>query len=357
MQKQFSIGLDCHQATLNGAILDQNGRTVVEKRFDNKARELEDFVAPYSHAAQAVIEASSASLPIYDQLTGLGIRTIVANPLRLHAISDAPVKNDRNDALMLAKLLYANIVPTSYVPPKHIRELRDIVRSYTTLIQQRTQAKNRIRSVLTRHRLRWLKTDIASAPARAWFATLSLDPGSKGVIAANLAVIDALQKEIDKVKQAMLKWKHCKKELELLQTIPGFGPLVSRVFTSEIGEITRFPSPKKLSCYAGLVPGLRASGEKSHNTGIIKASNSALRCAIVQASWPAIRNDPQLRARYDRLKARGKPSGKAIVAIAHHLLCIAYVILTKRTPYRACSKELKGEEAPRNLLEPSKLAL
>lgn len=334
MQKQFSIGLDCHQATISGAILDQNGRIIIEKRFDNKAQELEKFVAPYSLGAQVVIEASSTSLPIYDQLTGLGIQTLVANPLRLRAISTASVKNDRNDALILAKLLHANIVPTSYVPPRHIRELRDMTRSYTTLVQQRTQAKNRIRSVLTRNRLRWPNTNIASEPARVWLAVLPVDPGSKGVIAANLAVIDSLQTEIKKIKQAMLKWKYCREELELLQTIPGFGPLVSRVFISEVGEITRFPSTKKLSCFAGLVPGLRASGEQSHATSIIKASNSALRYAIVMAAWPAIKNDPQLRARYDRLKARGKSSGKAIVAIAHHLLCIAYVMLTKRTPYR-----------------------
>lgn len=336
MQRYFSIGLDCHQASISGAILNWDGQIIIEKRFPNTASALQEFVGPYALIARAVIEASSTSLPIYDQLTELGIQTLVANPVRLHAISDAPVKNDRNDAFMLAKLLHANIVPTSYVPPKNIRELRDIVRSYRTLIEQRTQAKNRIRSVLTRHRLKWLKGNIASESARTWLAALPLDTGSNGVITANLAVIDALQTEIKKVQEAMIEWKHAEAELKLLQTIPGFGPFVSRVFISEVGEIARFTSEKKLSCFAGLVPGLRASGEQSRATGIIRASNNALRYAIVMAAWPAIRSDPNLRARYDRLRAKGKSAGKAIIAIAHHLLCIAHVILTKHTPYRAC---------------------
>lgn len=333
MQKYFSIGLDCHKASISGAILNWDGQVIIEKRFPNTASALQEFVGPYALIARAVIESSSTSLPIYDQLTELGIQTLVANPVRLHSISDAPVKNDRNDAFMLAKLLHANIVPKSYVPQKHIRELRNIVRSYTTLVEQRTQAKNRIRAVLMRHRLTWPKNDISSESARTWLAALPLDPGSKGVINANLAVIDALQTEIKKIKQTMLSWKHAEQELELLQTIPGFGPLVSRVFISEVGDITRFPDPKKLSCFAGLVPGLRASGEHSRACGLIKQSNSALRHAIGMAAWPAIRHDQQLRAHYDRLKARGKPSGKAIVAIAHRLLRIAYFVLTRRTPY------------------------
>jgi transposase len=264
----------------------------------------------------------------------------------LHAISDAPVKNDRNDALMLAKLLHANIVPTSYVPPKHIRELRDLVRAYTRLIDQRTQAKNRIRSVLMQHRLKWPSKDIASKYARIWLAEQQLDLGMRGVINANLGVIDLLKTELQRISQAMLDWKHCQKELELLQTISGFGPLVSRVFISEVGEITRFPDAKKLACYAGLVPGLHASGDKSRTGRLIKQSNAAIRRALVLAAWAAIRHDKPLRARYERLKARGKPAQKAIIAIARRLLCVAHVMLTKQTTYEFAREKLRARDSP-----------
>jgi transposase len=126
------------------------------------------------------------------------------------------------------------------------------------------------------------------------------------------------------------------REAQLVRTIPGFGKFLSVLVTVEIADLTRFADAAHLHAYAGVIPSIHSSGDRTHHGKIIKAGNRWLRWAAVEAVWPAIRADFDLRCFYERL-ARGKGMNKTKVATARRLLTIIYKVLKEErnyVPYR-----------------------
>jgi transposase len=100
----------------------------------------------------------------------------------------------------------------------------------------------------------------------------------------------------------------------------------------EIGDLGRFEGVSKLHAYAGIIPSTHSSGERSYHGKIIKEGNRWLRWAAVEAVWPAIRADFDLRCFYERMKRR-KGANSAKVATARRLLAIIYRMLKENRPY------------------------
>lgn len=119
----------------------------------------------------------------------------------------------------------------------------------------------------------------------------------------------------------------------LLRTIPGVGETAAAAIVAEIGtDMTRFPSAKHLASWAGLCPGNKESGGK-RLSGRITKGNSWLRAMLGECAWSAARTrGTYLAAQYHRL-ARRRGSHKAVVAVAHSILVIAYHVLHDRQPY------------------------
>ena len=119
-----------------------------------------------------VIEASGNAWHVYDQLAARGAAVCVANPLLVKWIGAAPVKTDPDDTLKLAKLLAADILPTVWVPSAPVRALRTLIAQRQRWIRQRTQARNRLQSLLQSHNLLPPEGDLfarSSAPGgRRW---------------------------------------------------------------------------------------------------------------------------------------------------------------------------------------------
>ena len=111
-------------------------------------------------------------------------------------------------------------------------------------------------------------------------------------------------------------------------TIPGIGPIHSMTVFSEIADNTRFSNSGKLCCYAGLIPGLKQSGNSSYYTGLIKHSTKTIKNELIQAAWAAVgtKEANSLQLYYKRLvKKKGKQ--KAICATARKMLTVAYSML------------------------------
>lgn len=119
----------------------------------------------------------------------------------------------------------------------------------------------------------------------------------------------------------------------ILTTIQGIGFFSALLIYAEIGDINRFPNSKKLCSYAGLVPSIRQSGNRTIKGRITKEGNKLLRWVLVQCALIAVRKDERFRKFYERIKAKKGPQ-KAIVATARKLLTVVYACLKNRTPYR-----------------------
>jgi len=174
---------------------------------------------------------------------------VVANPLLLRWISAATIKTDGHDALKLARLLAAGLIPAVWVPPEPVRQLRALVSHRHRLIRQRTQARNRLHSVLQRHNLTPPTGEPFAAAHRAWWEQLSLEPLEKLLVTQNLQLLDALEPLLAQVEQQLYlasvqePWV---RQVPYLVQQTGIGVLTAMVLLAAIGDITRFPHARQL---------------------------------------------------------------------------------------------------------------
>jgi len=259
-------------------------------------------------------------------------RVVVAHPYHLKLIAAAAVKTDKRDALALARLLSAHMIPEVWVPPQHVRELRALMAHRQRLVSQRTAAKNRLQSVLHRHQLSPPKGKLFSKKNKGWWHNLDLPASEQLRIRQDQAIINCLNPlivEVEteiKILSVSQPWAD---QLPFLLQLPGIGLLKAMTILGAIGHIERFASAKKLVGYAGLGCRVHSSG-KTHYTGsITKQGRRELRHSLVEAAWTAVRVHPHWKQLFEPLKARiGKK--KAIVAIARKLLVTIWHMLSKR---------------------------
>ena len=125
-------------------------------------------------------------------------------------------------------------------------------------------------------------------------------------------------------------------KIRLLRTIPGVGARLSEALVAVIDDPRRFRDGKQVSSYLGMVPRLYESGQMSRNGHITRAGNAMLRGLLVEVSWLALRWNPYLAEMYKRIRGGSKSRSKvAIVAVARHLLVMAWAMLRKNQPWRA----------------------
>jgi transposase len=243
---------------------------------------------------------------------------------------------DPRDALNLAKLLAAKLIPAVWVPPIEVRELRALVSHRQRLIRERGRACNRLHSVLHRHNLFPPAGELFALSHRTWWAELVLAPSEKLRVRQDLAVVDSLEPLIREVERELARLSAAEPwstQVAFLIQLPGFALLSSVVVLSAVGDITRFPAAGKLVGYAGLGASVSASGDTRHTGGITKQGRRELRSTLVEAAWVAVQTHPHWQAVFTRLECRiGR--NKAIVAIARKLLVVIWHVLTAQVADR-----------------------
>ena len=324
------VALDVHRHYLVvGAVDAQQSVVLTPRRFG--------FVAFASWAQDhlsktdaVVLEASSNAWLLHDQLAPLVASVTVAHPLGVKLIAAARVKTDGRDTIKLARLLAANLIPPVWVPPAPVRELRALVTHRKRLVQQRTQARNRLHAVLHRHNLTVPDGKPFASHQREWWLALNLAPSEQLRVHQDLELLDALQRLITEVERELGRLSTCSpwvEQVPFLVQLPGIGVLTAMIVLAGIGDITRFPSARQLVGYAGLGTSVHDSGQVHRGGRITKEGRSELRGALVEAAWVAVETHAHWKAQFARLSARIGPQ-KAIVAIARKLLVAIWHVLT-----------------------------
>ena len=330
------VALDIHKHyCMNGAV-NRDSEVLLDPRRVEHAQ-LEAWLRKHLKPAdRVVIEATTNAWHVYELIDPLVAEVLVANPMKVKQIAYARIKTDKLDVLILARLLAANLIPSVWVPPMHVRELRSLVSQRRRLVQMHTQVINRMHSVSHRHHLGHPKGKRFLPKDCAWQKDARLSGMEKLQLELDMATRVHLKTQIDRLTQEMATlslaepWEA--EALYLLQ-MPGFGIITTMTVLAAIGDISRFSHPKKLVSYAGLAPGLHQSGVKLRGKGITKEGRKELRWALVEAAWAAVRSDPYRKAQYEHFKQTKHPN-KAIVAVARKMLVSVWYILTHREPYR-----------------------
>ena len=220
-----------------------------------------------------MLEATGNAWFVYDLLPPLVGRCVVANPLQVKWIAAAAVKTDKHDALRLARLLAANLIPEVWVPPQPVRELRALIAHRRQLVKQQTRLKNQLHSVLHRHHITPPQGDPFAAHNRVWWQQLDLSPTERLRVRQTLETLIHIQRQLAEVKVELHRlstqepWKE---QVPFLVQLPGFGLLTVMTVLAAIGDVSRFPHPKKLVGYAGLGAGVHDSGQTHRTKGITK---------------------------------------------------------------------------------------
>jgi len=335
------VALDIHKYYCVVAAVDREGKVVLQPvRVEHQDLEgwLKKNLYPSDHV---VIESTTNSWHVYDLLEPLAECVLVANPIKVKQIAFARVKTDIRDTLILARLLAANLVPVVWVPPQHIRQMRQLLSQRRQMVETHTQILNRMHSAAHRHHLNHERGKRFNEKTTAWQKDESLSQIEQFQLALEMENRAYIEQQIARITEKVSKMSHQKPwadSMTYLMQLPGFGVITTMTVLAAIGDIGRFETSKKLASYSGLTPGLEQSGTKNRGKGITKEGRRELRWALVEAAQMAVKSDPLLKRRFQELQHR-MHRNQAIVAIAHHLLELVWYVLTRRESYRHFSEE------------------
>ncbi|RMF89861.1 MAG: IS110 family transposase [Methanobacteriota archaeon] len=321
--------MDVHKGFSHAIVMTETGEVLKEGRIETSSEGMKGFFQglPPSRIA---MESTRAWEPVYEALTELGHDVRLSHPMKTKAIAYAKVKTDKVDARTLADLLRANLLPQSYVPPKEIRNLRNICRERSHIVGDRTRWKNRLRAELGRRGIKPPFKNLYNRDAKSWLKSLKIRKLDR-----ILSFIEFLDFKVQEIDQHLHEYIKSIPEIKILTTIPGVGAYSAAVIYSEIGEIERFPTSEKLCAYAGLVPSTHQSGSHAYHGRITKEGSRYLRWILVEcAQIHVAKFDTRVTRFHNRLKYRvGKQ--KAVVASARKLCKIIFWMLT-------CKEGFKG---------------
>ncbi len=278
-------------------------------------------------------------------------------------------KTDVKDAQWIAELLQHGLLKASFIPEAPQRELRELVRYRTHLVEERTREVNRVHAVLQDANLKLssVVTDLMGVSAREMLAAIiagkddpaalaqlakarmrpkiaELERALTGQVKASHRVLLSLH--LEHVDELNAKLERLAEEIEKLlppfdqndllarlDTIPGVDQHVAQVIIAELGvDMRRFATAAHAASWAGLVPGKNESAGRNRSSRTNKA-NRYLKTALVEAAQAAGRShDNHLAAQFHRLAAR-RGNRRAAVAVAHSILVIAYHIIQDGTAY------------------------
>ena len=323
-------GLDVSKESIVVVWKDQEGNTIKKGEYPNNPPGIEGLAA-LLEGCKATVESSTSGQYIYQCLSKRGIQIVMANPAKIRLISESDKKTDTNDAEVLANLLRVNMLPTCYVPPVEVRKQRDLIRERKYLVEINVGFKNRIRAALAAAGLDCPYTNILGDDAQGWLETADMQPHVKEHILQLLRISNGFLTEI-RVLDTLIEQEYGQmNEAYLLDTIPGIAKNSAVAILSEIGDIHRFDSPKKLCSYAGLVPRVYQSGDVRHD-GHAKHGNKMLKTTLVENASVAVMHPGRFRKFYQKIKKR-KGHQKAVVAAARKMLTIIWFMLQRNKPF------------------------
>lgn len=335
------IALDIHKHYCVIAGVDREGRVLLQPVRVEHA-DLEGWLKKHLCSTdQVVIESTTNAWHVYDLLAPLVERVVVANPIRVKQIAQARVKTDIRDTLILARLLAANLVPDVWVPPAHVREMRQLLSQRRQFVETHTQIVNRMHSVAHRHHLKHEAGKRFNEKTTLWQKDKKLSVLEHFQLQLEMENLAYIEKQIERISKEVRRMCHQKPwadSMTYLMQLPGFGVITAMTVLAAIGEIQRFESPKHLASYSGLTPGLEQSGTKNRGKGITKEGRRELRWALVEAAQRAVKSDPHWKVRFQEMLKR-MHRNQAITAVAHRLLELVWYVLTRRQPYRHFSHE------------------
>lgn len=362
-------GIDVHKnlivATVMGAGLKEETRSY--DGFTESLEQLRDWLKESGVTHVAMESTGVYWKPVYNVLEE-DFEVILVNARHIKHVPGH--KTDKKDSKWIAKLLLCGLLKGSFIPPKPIREMRDLTRYKRKVVDQIASEKNRIQKILedANIKLSSVVSDMSGAVATKIIKALidgeenvdelvkfhhgkmhctkeELAASLRGkltdhhrfmlqMVKESIAEKERLITKLDEQVEKMLKANELELDAKLLETIPGVGKDGAAYILAEIGnDMSRFPNEQHLASWAGVSPGSNESGGKKKSTRTTHG-DKYLKSILTQFAWAATRTKKTyLRSKYESLVGR-RGKKRALVAIGHKILVAAYFILKDKTAYK-----------------------
>lgn len=340
-------GVDLHKKYVTVSVRDEAGAQIA---FMGRELDIAAYVGRLTAEDVVGLEASVGALYWAERIAERGARCVVIDAYRFRIIRDSWQKTDRHDAtnlslaLWLAETTGEVKLPVVWQPSPTVRELRRLTGTYEILNKQIRQLKNLIRGVLLDNGVRdqAVGEKLVEAPGRSTevLASITLTPASRFCVQTAVRQLLALGVEKEALQRRLL-WtgRPLDSDVRLLMGIRGVTPLMALVFLSEVGDITRFSSARKMHAYLGVVPRIRSSGGTTRSGKINRASRHLARSLFTQVVPHLVDSSLSMGRFYGALAAR-KGYGRARIAVLRKIFGVMRRMLLEGQQYRGIEQAL-----------------
>jgi transposase len=349
------VGLDVHAETIAVAVAEPDGEVRPLGIIPNRPESLRKLVKKLGPARQlrTCYEAGPTGYVVYWQLTALGVPCEVVAPTLVPVKAGDRVKTDRRDAIKLARSYRAGDLTAVWVPDAAHEALRDLVRAREAAKKDQLRARHRLGKFLLRRGCRppvpmpsWTHAHLS------WIKTVQFEhPAQEATLLDYLHEVEHVAERIDRLERAIDDAVETAPEpmravIEALQALRGIAQVSAVTIVAEVGELSRFASPRQLMGYSGAVSSEDSSGVRIRRGAITKTGNAHLRRVVIEAAW-AYRYRPAVGPALRKRQAKVTPEVKAIAWKAQHRLHRRYRHLLskgkcKQQVVTAIGRELLG---------------
>jgi len=335
------IALDCHKRYSWVEREEVETGRVRQCRLAHAPGSVSEFLRECPPGTPVAIEATANWYWIVDEIEQARCLPRLVHARKSKLMMGLINKTDKLDTHGMNVLQRNGTLPTVWIPPGPLRELRELTRTRVVLVAQRTRWKNRITATLAK----WgvpasehsdpygkgareeLEKRLERLPEQTRWATRQM-----------LTQLDALSEQIAQFEKRLEELVEVTPEMQRLDTLPGVGVILAATIALEIGDIARFLSAERLASYSGTTPRVHSSGDRTRYGRTRPDVNRYLKWAFAEAANSTAVNYRRFPERhvsqlYARLRAR-KGHAKAVGAVARHLAEAAFYVLSRQQAYR-----------------------
>src|SRR5215831_15670166 len=277
------VGMDLHRRRSVLVRMTEDGRRLGTARITNSPAELRRAIAGAGKNPRVVLEAAYGWYWAADVLDAAGAEVHLAHPHGVKAYSYRRVKNDEKDAADLADLLRMGRLPEAWIAPREVRELRELTRYRHKLVGLRSSCKEQVHAVLAKLGIPVTCSDLFGKAGSAWLDSLRIGQPYAGKVTSLRQLNGELATEISMLNDVIADLLAGDRGCQVIQQLPGIGPVLAAVIIAEIGDVTRFATAARLCSWAGLTPRHRESDVKVTRGRITKQGSRLLRWAVIEA--------------------------------------------------------------------------
>ncbi len=335
------ISLDCHKHYSLGEREEvESGRTV-QKRIEHRRGAIREYLSDCELGTTVAVEATGNWYWIVAEIEEAGMVPALVHPRKAKLMSGMINKTDKLDVHGFNRLQRNRTLPTVWIPPGELRDLRELTRTRMVISRHQTRLKNRLHATLSKYGLVSPgPSDLFGKRGREQLKAMmqELPEQTRWVSELLLEQLDLASGQLQRQEERLASLLKVSPAMRRLGTLPGVGLILSAVMALEIGDVGRFASAERLASYCGTTPRVSSSGGKTRYGKVRDDVNRYLKWALVEAANVVVLNQSRWAGRhtvrlYQRIKAR-KGYAKAIGAVARHLAESAWHVLVREQDYR-----------------------